>query len=165
MSLHCQRNHIDHTWMQNKTGKITYRLAQLLDQRHRLPFQPPLKPTSAKSPYKALLFSPYQNKRLKDLERERYILKNKKNRDLLRARALNSLASSSVDMSKRASKSTPLKLNFLNVLFFGCPAAAPAATPVSTSACAHKQISSKLFPLGSRENQPRKRNRKTPTKS
>jgi len=37
-------------------------------------------------------------------------------------------------MSRSASKSTPLKLNFLNVLFFGTPAAAAAAS-TSTSAC------------------------------
>jgi len=55
--------------------------------------------------------------------------------NLLRARALKSLTSSSVDMSRSASKSTPLKLNFLNVLFFGTPAAAAAAASTSTSAC------------------------------
>ncbi|CAN0886429.1 hypothetical protein LINGRAHAP2_LOCUS15359, partial [Linum grandiflorum] len=51
--------------------------------------------------------------------------------NLLRARAVKSLTRSSVDMSKRASKSTPLKLNFLNVLFFGAPG---TATSASTSA-------------------------------
>jgi len=51
--------------------------------------------------------------------------------NLLRARALKSLTSSSVDISRSASRSTPLKLNFLNVLFFGTPA---AATSTSTSA-------------------------------
>lgn len=50
---------------------------------------------------------------------------------LLRARAGKSLTSSSVDMSSKASRSTPLQLNFLNVLFFGWP----EATSASTSAC------------------------------
>lgn len=50
---------------------------------------------------------------------------------LLRIRAGKSLTRSSVDMSRRASRSTPLKANFLNVLFFGTPA---AATSGSTSA-------------------------------
>ena len=51
--------------------------------------------------------------------------------NLLWVRTLKSLTSSSVDMSRRATKSTPLKLNFLNVLFFGCP----VATLASTFAC------------------------------
>ncbi|KAM1075519.1 hypothetical protein ACFX13_020639 [Malus domestica] len=42
-----------------------------------------------------------------------------------------SLTSSSIDMSTSASKLTPLKLNFLNVLFFGILA---PATSASTSA-------------------------------
>lgn len=60
-------------------------------------------------------------------------LQVKPRRNLLRAREEKSLTSSSVDISKRTSRSTPLKLNFLNVLFFGIPC---AATLGSTSAMA-----------------------------
>jgi hypothetical protein len=46
------------------------------------------------------------------------------------APAGKNLTSTSVDMSRRASKSAPLKLNFLKALFFGYPLA--TVTPVST---------------------------------
>ena len=70
---------------------------------------------------------------LKQIKMKDEIYEEKKQREyLLRALAVKSLTRSSVDMSRRASKSTPLKLNFLNVLFFGgCPA---TATSASTSA-------------------------------
>jgi len=53
---------------------------------------------------------------------------------LRRARAWKSSTSSSELISRRASRSTPRKVNFLNVLFFGCTVPSSA----STSACKRK---------------------------
>ncbi len=54
---------------------------------------------------------------------------------LRRARAWKSSTSSSELISRRASRSTPRKVNFLNVLFFGCT----VSTSASISACKPKK--------------------------